>query len=115
LTLKAAYDLFCQEAEQYQEFWRVMDELDERCCVLEPEMPSMSDTYRKIAVSMYHVNKAECIKDLIIVNSSAQNVSLKIEVEPKNPRTFPAITWFGSEAAVFVFREKAMDRLEVLK
>ena len=76
-------------------------------------MPSMNDTYRKIGVSKYHVNKTEGMRDLIIVISSAQNGSLKIEVKPKNLHRFPEITWFGSEADVFVFREKGMDRLQV--
>nr|SVE70128.1 EOG090X0G12 [Eubosmina coregoni] len=92
-TLKDVYNLFSQEAEQYQEFWQAMDELDSGCWILEPETPFLSDTYRKIAVT--------------------QNVSLKIDVEPKNPRSFPTITWFGSETGVFDFREKAIDRLEV--
>jgi hypothetical protein len=40
-------------------------------------------------------------------------VSLKIEVDPNHPRIFPSITWLGSETAVFVFREKILDRVEV--
>ncbi len=40
-------------------------------------------------------------------------MSLKIEVDPNHPRIFPSITWLGSETAVFVFREKILDRVEV--
>lgn len=45
--------------------------------------------------------------------SSVPNVSLKIEVDPYHPKIFPTITWLGSETAVFVFRERILDRVEV--
>nr|SVE76714.1 EOG090X0G12 [Daphnia longispina] len=93
-TLNEMYNLFCQEAKKYQEFWKAMDELDSRCWVLEPENPSRQDTYRKIHV--------------------VPNVSLKIEVDPYHPKIFPTITWLGSETAVFVFRERILDRVEFL-
>jgi hypothetical protein len=54
-TLNEMYNLFCQEAKKYQEFWKAMDELDSRCWVLEPENPSRQDTYRKIHVGMLFV------------------------------------------------------------
>ncbi|XP_046460014.1 E3 ubiquitin-protein ligase FANCL-like [Daphnia pulex] len=91
-TLIEMYNIFCEETEHYQDFWETMDELDSRCWVLEPENPSRRDTYRKISI--------------------APNVSLKIEVDPNHPRIFPSITWLGSETAVFVFREKILDRVE---
>nr|SVE78563.1 EOG090X0G12 [Daphnia lumholtzi] len=92
-TLSEMYSLFCQEAEQYQDFWKAMEELDAGCWVLEPENPSRRDTYRKISI--------------------APNVSLKIEVDPKHPYVFPFITWLGSETAVSKFREKILDPIEV--
>nr|SVE94567.1 EOG090X0G12 [Simocephalus serrulatus] len=92
-TIKEIYNLFCDEAEHFQEFWKVMEELDNGCWVLEPENPSKSDTYRKISI--------------------ASNVSLKVDVDPKHPRYFPSITWLGSETAVFSLREKILDRIEV--
>nr|SVE70749.1 EOG090X0G12 [Daphnia similis]SVE71378.1 EOG090X0G12 [Daphnia similis]SVE72010.1 EOG090X0G12 [Daphnia similis]SVE72637.1 EOG090X0G12 [Daphnia similis] len=92
-TLSELYSLFCQEAEQYQDFWKAMEELDAGCWVLEPENPSRRDTYRKISV--------------------APNVSLKIEIDPNHPYVFPSITWLGSETAVSKFREKILDRIEV--
>nr|SVE73258.1 EOG090X0G12 [Ceriodaphnia reticulata] len=93
-TLKEMYTVFCQAAEQYQEFWEVMEELDSGCWVLEPENPSRRDTYRKISI--------------------APNVSLKVDIDPSHPRLFPSITWLGSEVAVFNFRERILDRIEVL-
>ena len=51
-NLKDVYDEFCLAVEQYLEFWDVMDELDASCWILEPENPSLSDRYRKIAISM---------------------------------------------------------------
>nr|SVE93948.1 EOG090X0G12 [Scapholeberis mucronata] len=92
-TLKELYNYFLLEAENYQDFWTTMEELDANCWVLEPENPSRRDTYRKIAI--------------------ASNVSLKVEIDPNHPRHFPSITWLGSETAVFNFREKVLDRVEV--
>nr|SVE92719.1 EOG090X0G12 [Megafenestra aurita] len=92
-TLKEIYNFYCDAAEQYQEFWQVMEELDNQCWVLEPENPSKCDTYRKISISA--------------------NVSLKIDIDPNHPRYFPSITWLGSETAIISLREKVLDRLEV--
>nr|SVE75456.1 EOG090X0G12 [Daphnia dolichocephala] len=92
-TLSEMYSLFCQAAEQYQDFWKAMEELDAGCWVLEPESPSRRDTYRKISI--------------------APNISLKIEVDPNHPYVFPSITWLGSETAISIFREKILDRIEV--
>nr|SVE93325.1 EOG090X0G12 [Moina brachiata] len=92
-TVKDIYESFLNQIEDFQEFWDVMEELDNACWVLEPENPSRKATYRKIAV--------------------VPNVSLKIDVDPKHPRLFPAITWLGSESMVFSFREKVLDRIEV--
>lgn len=46
------YTLFCQAAEQYQDFWKAMEELDAGCWVLEPENPSKRDVYRKISIGV---------------------------------------------------------------
>lgn len=51
-TVKDIYDSFCDQIEDYQEFWEVMEELDNACWVLEPENPPKKATYRKIAVGM---------------------------------------------------------------
>ena len=119
-----------------------MDELDGHCWILEPEKPTRKDLYRKIAVSKYHIKSKiqrflnifwkskifwdseglflvlyiyEYIHSFIqgIFNIAGSNVSLKIDVDPKNPRLFPSITWLGSESAVYASREKVADRIEV--
>lgn len=69
-----------------------MDELDADCWILEPETPCGGDDYRKLAVS--------------------NNVSLKVEVDPRSPRTFPQLTWLGSEAAVTVLRDRLADSID---
>ena len=73
--MKDVYNLFSQEAEQYQEFWQAMDELDSGCWILEPETPFLSDTYRKIAVSKYHALKKN---QTVIETTSKSKLQLKM-------------------------------------
>ena len=95
-----------------------MEELDNGCWVLEPESPSRRDTYRKIAIgnSLFKIVAKIVLficSGFFMYSSAAPNVSLKIDVDPSHPRLFPSITWLGSEAAVFAFREKVLDKVEV--
>lgn len=39
-------------------------------------------------------------------------MSLKVEVDPRSPRTFPQLTWLGSEAAVTVLRDRLADSID---
>ena len=110
------YTVFCKEAEQYQDLWKVMEELDASCWILEPENPSRRDTYRKISVGICLVNYFLQLSATLPTHrffSIAHNVSLRIDVDPIHPRIFPSITWLGSEKAVFNLREKILDRVEV--
>ena len=43
---------------------------------------------------------------------TGNNVSLKVEVDPRSPRTFPQLTWLGSEAAVTVLRDRLADSID---
>jgi E3 ubiquitin-protein ligase FANCL len=49
---------------------------------------------------------------LILSFFSGPNVSLKIEINPASPRTFPQMMWLGSETAVVSFRDKVADRMD---
>lgn len=42
--------------ESLAEFWAVLDEIDEKTWVLEPEKPSRADTMRRIAIGNAHTD-----------------------------------------------------------
>uniref|UniRef100_A0A8C7XXU5 FA complementation group L n=1 Tax=Oryzias sinensis TaxID=183150 RepID=A0A8C7XXU5_9TELE len=51
-TLEQLYSQFLLVLEYLTEFWDVLDEIDEKTWILEPENPSRSDTMRRIAIGM---------------------------------------------------------------
>uniref|UniRef100_A0A674AEV7 FA complementation group L n=1 Tax=Salmo trutta TaxID=8032 RepID=A0A674AEV7_SALTR len=63
--------------ESLAEFWAVLDEIDEKTWVLEPEKPSRADTMRRIAI--------------------ANNVSIKVEVDTRHPKMLPECCLLGAE------------------
>ena len=54
-----------------------MNLLDSNCWILEPLKPTKTDFYRRISLN--------------------PNVSIKVLVDPRNPREIPQITFLGSE------------------
>ena len=54
-----------------------MNLIDENCWVLEPLKPTKMDFYRRISLT--------------------SNVSIKVLVDPRNPKEIPQITFLGSE------------------
>lgn len=42
--------LFLQAVDKYQDFWAVMEDIDKKVWVMEPEHPSRADTSRRIAL-----------------------------------------------------------------
>ena len=49
--IQHVYNQFRDVAQQYQEFWDMMEEIDRNTWILEPEKPTHSATYRRIAIS----------------------------------------------------------------
>uniref|UniRef100_A0A8C8G306 E3 ubiquitin-protein ligase FANCL n=1 Tax=Oncorhynchus tshawytscha TaxID=74940 RepID=A0A8C8G306_ONCTS len=72
--------------ESLAEFWAVLDEIDEKTWVLEPEKPSRADTMRRIAI--------------------ANNVSIKVEVDTQHPKMLPECCLLGAEHVVTPLRNK---------
>nr|XP_057919607.1 E3 ubiquitin-protein ligase FANCL [Doryrhamphus excisus] len=68
------------------DFWDVVDEIDRKTWILEPEKPSLSDTMRRIAIG--------------------NNVSIKVDVDPRHPKMLPECCLLGAEHAVTPLRNK---------
>ncbi|XP_061914871.1 E3 ubiquitin-protein ligase FANCL [Entelurus aequoreus] len=68
------------------EFWDVLDEIDTKTWILEPEKPSFCDTMRRIVIG--------------------NNVSIKVEVDPRHPKMLPECCLLGAEHVVTPLRDK---------
>ncbi|XP_076021461.1 E3 ubiquitin-protein ligase FANCL [Genypterus blacodes] len=86
MTLEQLYGQFLQFLGSLTEFWDVMDEIDSNTWVLEPEKPIRADTMRRIAIG--------------------DNVSIKVEVDPKHPKMLPECCLLGAEHVVTPLRNK---------
>ncbi|KAI8784562.1 E3 ubiquitin-protein ligase FANCL [Biomphalaria glabrata] len=69
----------------YQNFWNMLKEIDDNCCVLEPEKPTFASTNRRIAIK--------------------SNLSLHIVVNCRQPTTFPECKFVGNPPETSEFRE----------
>ncbi|XP_047459788.1 E3 ubiquitin-protein ligase FANCL isoform X2 [Mugil cephalus] len=78
-TLEQLHSQFLLVLESLTEFWDVLDEIDGKTWILEPEKPSRSDTMRRIAIG--------------------NNVSIKVEVDPRHPKMLPECCLLGAEHA----------------
>ncbi|XP_035027878.2 E3 ubiquitin-protein ligase FANCL isoform X4 [Hippoglossus stenolepis] len=76
-TLEQLHNQFLLVLESLTEFWDVLDEIDDNTWILEPEKPSRSDTMRRIAIG--------------------NNVSIKVEVDPRHPKMLPECCLLGAE------------------
>ena len=52
-TLQQLHSQFVLVLDSLAEFWEVLDEIDRRTWVLEPERPSRADTMRRIAIGTH--------------------------------------------------------------
>ncbi|XP_018595648.1 E3 ubiquitin-protein ligase FANCL isoform X3 [Scleropages formosus] len=84
--LASIYNQFLALLESLEEFWAVLDEIDERTWVLEPEKPTRGETARRIAIG--------------------NNVSMKLNVDPQHPRMLPECLLLGAEHLVTPLRNK---------
>ncbi|KAF9585314.1 hypothetical protein BGW38_002927 [Lunasporangiospora selenospora] len=79
-----------QQAESklklFQEFWDVMQDIDERTWVIDPEHPTRMDCMRRCALG--------------------NHCSVQMTIDPRNPRILPIIRLFGPTSAVEALRTK---------
>ncbi|KAB0364917.1 hypothetical protein FD754_009073 [Muntiacus muntjak] len=79
-SLISIYTQFLAAVDSLKTFWDVMDEIDEKTWVLEPEKPTRSATARRIVLG--------------------NNVSINIEVDPRHPTMLPECCFLGADHVV---------------
>ncbi|XP_003467564.1 E3 ubiquitin-protein ligase FANCL isoform X2 [Cavia porcellus] len=79
-SLISIHSQFLAALESLKAFWDVMDEIDEKTWVLEPQKPTRSVTARRIALG--------------------NNASINIEVDPRHPTMLPECCFLGADHVV---------------
>ncbi|XP_051503621.1 E3 ubiquitin-protein ligase FANCL isoform X3 [Myxocyprinus asiaticus] len=85
-TLAHVHSQFLLNVEALSEFWMVLDEIDEQTWVLEPEKATKADSMRRIAIG--------------------NNVSIKVQIDPRHPKMLPECCLLGAEHVVTPLRNK---------
>ncbi|XP_056092926.1 E3 ubiquitin-protein ligase FANCL [Rhinichthys klamathensis goyatoka] len=85
-TLALVHSQFLINVEALSEFWSVLDEIDDQTWVLEPEKPTKADSMRRIAIG--------------------NNVSIKVQIDPRHPKMLPECCLLGAEHVVTPLRNK---------
>lgn len=78
--------------ERYQDLWAVLDDIDQHTRVLEPERPTRSCLFRKLALPFPHT-------------------FVQITVLPVLARAVPQLRWYGSELVIAPVRDKLSTSL----
>ncbi len=85
---------FEERLNDFQAVWNALDDIDERCHVLEPERPTRAQTFRRVAVD--------------------SRSSLRIELDPRSPVVaFPTVRFLGAAAAVAPMRKHLNERVHL--
>ncbi|XP_014447294.1 E3 ubiquitin-protein ligase FANCL isoform X2 [Tupaia chinensis] len=79
-SLTSIHSQFLAALESLKTFWDIMDEIDEKTWVLEPEKPTRSATARRIALG--------------------SNASINIDVDPRHPTMLPECCFLGADHVV---------------
>lgn len=118
-TLASVHSQFLINVEALSEFWSVLDEIDEQTWVLEPEKPTKADSMRRIAIGnitfiLLHLNLIICrsppsiqlcpstiiFRDFKLpyrCSSPGNNVSIKVQIDPRHPKMLPECCLLGAE------------------
>ncbi|XP_058020871.1 E3 ubiquitin-protein ligase FANCL isoform X5 [Ahaetulla prasina] len=92
-SLLSIHSQFLAALESLKEFWDVLDEIDEKTWVLEPEKPTRSSTRRRIAIG--------------------SNISLNIEVDPRHPTMLPECYFLGADHVVNPLKIKLNSNIQM--
>ncbi|XP_069464153.1 E3 ubiquitin-protein ligase FANCL isoform X5 [Ambystoma mexicanum] len=92
-SLATIHAQFLAALDSLKMFWDVMDELDEKTWILEPEKPTRSATLRRIAIG--------------------NNVSVSIEVDPRHPTMIPECYFLGAEHVVNPLKMKLNNNIHM--
>lgn len=90
--LESLYLEFCELVRCYEEFWDVMDEIDQNCWVLEPEHATKADVSRRVALG--------------------NNTSLHVKINPQYPKMMPECHLMGADSVVMNLRENMNKNLQ---
>ncbi|MCO5560407.1 hypothetical protein L7F22_014022 [Adiantum nelumboides] len=90
-TIRTLLDQYKDAILRYQDFWTVMEDLDKMFRIIEPEHPSRSNTFRRLALD------GDC--------------SLLLTLDPSAPRSIPECRFFGSEMTVSPLRRKLKSNI----
>jgi E3 ubiquitin-protein ligase FANCL len=84
---------YSQALESFQDFWNVMDHLDQHTWVLEPEYPSRGATMRRVAIG--------------------NHCSIQVDVDPLHPRALPEIRFWGADSVIAPLRQHLNKSLQL--
>ncbi|XP_066863666.1 E3 ubiquitin-protein ligase FANCL isoform X2 [Kogia breviceps] len=112
-SLISIHSQFLAALESLKAFWDVMDEIDEKTWVLEPEKPTRSATARRIALGSRRTGSAACgilpgrapasaggFSTTAPPGKPWNNTSINIEVDPRHPTMLPECCFLGADHVV---------------
>ncbi|XP_066451840.1 E3 ubiquitin-protein ligase FANCL [Eleutherodactylus coqui] len=85
-NIQDIYSQVLSTLESLKSFWDMLDEIDTKTWVLEPEKPTRSATMRRIAIG--------------------NNVSITIDVDPRHPTMLPESYFLGADHVVQPLKDK---------
>lgn len=91
-SLKSIYQQFVEILPIYQRFWDEIDELQQKCWIIEPDKPSFSARDYRI--------------------SFGSSSSALLTIDPLHPENVPECRFLGAEASVLPIREKFMGNIQ---
>ncbi|XP_008847143.1 E3 ubiquitin-protein ligase FANCL [Nannospalax galili] len=94
-SLASIQSQFLAALESLKAFWDVMDEIDQKTWVLEPEKPTRSATTRRIALG--------------------NNASINVEVDPRHPTMLPELCFLGADHGEIHLKDPENSLLQNLK
>lgn len=90
-SLRKLCEKFISAVESLQEFFDLMDEVDSKFWILDPEKPKRKDVYRRIVL--------------------CDNVSIIVTFDPYKVRSVPNIKFLGPERLIEKYRVSLMENL----
>lgn len=83
-TLRTAFEAFKGEVEVFLPVWEKLSQLDEACCVIDPDRPTGKDLHRRIVVN--------------------REVSVHVTVDPETLNDCPKLNFLGADEQVEFLR-----------
>eukprot|EP01095_Lingulamoeba_sp_RSL-Kostka_P012518 TRINITY_DN4984_c1_g1_i2.p1 TRINITY_DN4984_c1_g1~~TRINITY_DN4984_c1_g1_i2.p1 ORF type:complete len:378 (-),score=52.25 TRINITY_DN4984_c1_g1_i2:8-1141(-) len=95
-TLSTVINQIQEQSDRYQDLWEQLEDFDENCCVLEPEHPTYSSCFRRIAIDKHS--------------------SLQIEIDPIDPcQSVPECRFLGADRTILPLKTKYRKNFKLWK